>query len=47
MTELEKAFLEKGCDDITTHTDAENQSAKQFYQRNGMNEVTIEFWEEI
>lgn len=47
MRELEKTFIEKGCNHITTHTDTENQNAINFYKKNGMNTVTIEFWKKI
>ncbi len=44
---LIKAFKEKGCDHMTTHTDIENTIAQSFYETNGMNKTTIEYWKKI
>jgi len=40
-------FKTKGCDHITTHTDAENMLAQHLYEQIGMKKVTIEYWKNI
>jgi GNAT superfamily N-acetyltransferase len=44
---LEKEFKKQGCNHITTHTDAENTLSRSFYEKNGMSEVTVEYWKKI
>lgn len=44
---LETEFRKKGCDHIITHTDAENELSKTFYNKAWMNCSTIEFWKEL
>ncbi len=38
---------EKGCDHMTTHTDAENMAAQALYESFGMTPATVEFWKEL
>jgi len=45
--ELFKEFKNKGCNHITTHTDFENDKARQFYEAIGMSVVTLELWKEV
>lgn len=47
LRKLEECFKEKGCDHITTHTDAENTAAQVLYRSIGMHDATIEFWKEL
>lgn len=47
IKKLEERFKEKGCDHMTTHTDAENMAARALYASVGMHEATVEFWKEL
>lgn len=42
-----KSFKSKGCDHMTTHTDAENNVAQKWYERAGMSQVTFEYWKKL
>ncbi len=47
IKKLEERFKEKGCDHMTTHTDAENMAARALYASVGMHEATVEFWKDL
>jgi ribosomal protein S18 acetylase RimI-like enzyme len=47
LNELEKFFIENGCEFIMTRTDFENKDAQGLYSSVGMNAVTVEFWKEL
>jgi hypothetical protein len=40
---IRRTVQEKGCDHMTTHTDAENMAARALYASVGMHEATVEF----
>ena len=42
-----KNFKSKGCDHMTTHTDAENKVAQKWYEKAGMSQVTVEYWKKL
>lgn len=42
-----KNFKFKGCDHMTTHTDAENKVAQKLYEGAGMSQVTVEYWKKL
>ena len=42
-----KNFKSKGCDHMTTHTDAENKVAQKWYEGAGMSHVTVEYWKKL
>jgi len=43
LKKLEQEFRTRGCDHITTHTDAENLRAQGLYENMDMHKVTIEY----
>ncbi|MFH1252890.1 MAG: GNAT family N-acetyltransferase [Candidatus Uhrbacteria bacterium] len=42
-----KSFKSKGCDHMTTHTDAENKVAQKWYEGAGMSQATVEYWKKL
>ena len=44
---LEEEFKSRGCDHITLHTDAENIPAQNFYEKQSMHPVTLEYYKII
>lgn len=47
LEELAQLFRKKGCDHMTTHTDAENSAAQALYRSFDMIPVTLELWKPL